>query len=127
MTLIGRAGYAFLCLVFLASFFPGNSLAQTGIELKPGDRICYIGNTLADRMQHHAWLETYIQAIHPDHDLVFRNLGFAADEIKTRPRSANFGDPNQWLTKCKADVEFCFFGYNEALKGVDGIPAFEQD
>ena len=127
MTLIGRAGYAFLCLVFLASFFPGNSLAQTGIELKPGDRICYIGNTLADRMQHHAWLETYIQAIHPDHDLVFRNLGFAADEIKTRPRSANFGDPNQWLTKCKADVVFCFFGYNEALKGVDGIPAFEQD
>src|SRR5437016_3766766 len=29
-------------------------------ELKPGDHICIIGNTLADRMQHDGWLETYI-------------------------------------------------------------------
>jgi hypothetical protein len=101
--------------------------AQTGIELRPGDPVCYIGNTFADRMQHHGWLETYIQHLHPDHELTFRNLGFAADELKTRPRSANFGDPNQWLTKCEADVVFCFFGYNEALRGDAGLKQFEKD
>ncbi len=101
--------------------------AQNGVELKQGDHICYIGNTTADRMQHHAWLETYITALHPNHDLTFRNLGFAADELKTRPRSMNFGDPNQWLAKCKADVIFCFFGYNEALKGPTGLPQFKKD
>ena len=94
-------------------------------ELRKGDRICYIGNTLADRMQHHGWLETLIQAIHPELDISVRNLGFPGDEVKTRPRSASFGSPDEWLTKTKADVVFCFFGYNEALRGPDGLPEFE--
>ncbi len=87
----------------------------------------YIGNTMADRMQHHGWLETYLHALHPDHDLTFRNLGFAGDEIKNRPRSQDFGNPDQWLSKCHADVVFCFFGYNEALRGDDGLAGFEKD
>ena len=100
---------------------------KSTLQLRHGDHICIIGNTLADRMQHHAWLETYIHALHPTHDLVIRNLGFSADEIKTRPRSPNFGSPDQWLTKTKADVVFCFFGYNEALRGKAGLPGFKKD
>ena len=98
-----------------------------GLEIHPADHICYIGNTMADRMQHHAWLETYLHALYPDYELTFRNLGFAGDELKTRPRSANFGSPDQWLSKCQADVIFCFFGYNEALRGEAGIASFETD
>jgi len=101
--------------------------AEQGFQLRRGDHICTIGNTLADRMQHHAWLETYLHAIHPQQDLTFRNLGFPGDELKTRSRSANFGSPDQWLTKTKADVVFCFFGYNEALRGKDGLPGFQKD
>jgi len=97
------------------------------LKLKPGDRIAIVGNTLADRMQHHGWLETMIHSRFPEHELVFRNLGFAGDEIKTRPRSANFGSPDQWLTKVQADVVFCFFGYNEALRGPAALPGFEKD
>ena len=78
-------------------------------------------------MQHHGWLETYIHAIHPKHDLTFRNLGFPGDEVKTRFRSENFGSPEQWLTKTQADVVFCFFGYNEALRGVAGIVGYRKD
>lgn len=110
---------------FVVPSLPANG--QTKLELKAGDHVCYIGNTMADRMQHHAWLETYIQALNPELNLTFRNLGFAADEVKTRPRSDNFGSPNQWLTKCEADVIFCFFGYNEALRGQSGLPQFESD
>ena len=101
--------------------------AEQRLQLRPGDHVCYIGNTLADRMQHHAWLETYLQALHPEHELTFRNLGFSGDQVKTRPRSANFGSPDQWLTKCGADVVFCFFGYSEALRGEAGLPGFEKD
>ena len=43
--------------------------------LKKGDRISIVGNTLAERMQHHGWLETYLYTRFPQHDLVFRNLG----------------------------------------------------
>ncbi len=101
--------------------------AEPGLQLNPGDRISYIGNTLADRMQHDAWLETSIHALYPRHDLTFRNLGFAGDEVKTRPRSANFGSPDEWLAKTRADVVFCFFGYNEALRGEAGLADFKTD
>ncbi len=97
------------------------------LKLQQGDHVVYIGNTMADRMQHHAWLETYIHALHPQHQLTFRNLGFSGDELKNRPRSANFGDANQWLSKTQADVIFCFFGYNEALRGEKALAGFEAD
>ncbi len=114
-------------LAILFSAIDNQSAAQEKFVFKKGDKVCYIGNTMADRMQHHAWLETYIHHHNPMLELTFRNLGFAADELKTRPRSANFGTPNQWLTKCEADVIFCFFGYNEALKGEAGLPQFKKD
>jgi len=105
---------------------PGVAVERS-LQLRRGDHICYIGNTLADRMQHHAWLETYLHALHREHELTFRNLGFAGDEVKLRPRSTNFGNSDQWLTKCEADVVFCFFGYNEALRGEAGMPGFAKD
>src|SRR5207248_2487893 len=69
------------------------------LELKKGDHICIIGNTLAERMQHYGWLETLIHARFPQHELVFRNLGYSGDEIELdkRERSMDFGSPDQWL------------------------------
>ena len=97
------------------------------LQLRKGDHISIIGNTLADRMQHDAWLETYLQAMHPNHELSVRNLGFAGDEVKTRPRSKSFGSPNEWLSKTETNVVFCFFGYNEALRGEAGLAGFRKD
>ncbi|GIT30121.1 MAG: hypothetical protein Ct9H300mP1_21670 [Planctomycetaceae bacterium] len=31
------------------------------------------------------------------------------------------------MTKVKADVVFCFFGYNEALRGEPGLAGFRKD
>lgn len=97
------------------------------LELKKGDRISLVGNTLADRMQHDGWLETYLQSRFPAQELVFRNLGYSGDELKTRLRSANFGSPDQWLTKTKTDVVFAFFGYNESFAGEAGLANFKKD
>lgn len=96
-------------------------------ELRQGDHICYVGNTLADRMQHHGWLETMIQSRFSNRELVFRNLGFSADELQTRPRSSNFGDPDSHLTHSRADVVFAFFGYNESFQDDAGLDAFRDD
>ena len=100
--------------------------AQT-LELKPGDHICLVGGGLADRMQHDGWLETLLVARHPKHDLVFRNLAAAGDEVGTWHRSENFGSRDQWLGKSKADVVFAFYGFNESFKGRPGIERFKQD
>lgn len=101
--------------------------AEPAFSLAKGDHVAYIGNTMADRMQHAAWLETYIHAIHPEHNLTFRNLGYSGDELKTRPREESFGSPDEWLAKVKANVIFCFFGYNEALRGPSGLDGFRKD
>jgi putative heme-binding domain-containing protein len=97
------------------------------LELRRGDHICLIGNTLADRMQHDGWLETYLHSRFAEHDLVFRNLGFSADDLTLRLRSENFGSPDQWLTDTKADVIFAFFGYNESFAGKEGLARFKTD
>ncbi len=101
--------------------------AEPLLQLEKDDHVAIIGNTLADRMQHDAWLETFIHALYPEHDLTFRNLGYPGDELKTRSREENFGDADQWLTKVQADVVFCFFGYNEALRGEAGLAQFRTD
>ncbi|MCH7687163.1 MAG: hypothetical protein IH899_10860, partial [Planctomycetes bacterium] len=120
---------ALVCLGLISIFVPQHiaKAAEPELRLEKGNHIAYIGNTLADRMQHDGWLETYLQTLHPGHELTFRNLGFAGDEVAQRQRSQNFGDPNQWLTKCEADVVFCFFGYNEALRGPAELPKFETE
>lgn len=112
----------------IAGSLQGEAEAQDSkLQFNKGDKIAIIGNTTADRMQHDGWLETYIQALHPDLELTFRNLGFSGDEVNKRPRSESFGDADQWLTKVEADVVFCFFGYNEALRGESDLSDFEKN
>ena len=103
------------------------SAQQQVLELKKGDHIAVIGNTLADRMQHSGFLEAQLHCRFPEHNLVVRDLGFSGDTITERPRSENFGSPDQWLSKVKADVVIAFFGYNESYAGEAGLPQFRKD
>ena len=101
--------------------------AATKLEIKKGDHIALIGNTLADRMQLDGWLETLLIARFPEHDLTIRNLGFSGDELTLRLRSAAFGSPDEWLTKVEADVVLAFFGYNESFAGKEGLARFKAE
>ncbi len=101
--------------------------APATLILQPGDHICLIGNALAEGMQHEGWLEAMIYGRFPDHELSFRNLGFAGDEITIRQRSDGFGTPDDWLARTKADVVFAFFGFNESFAGEEGLDAFRSD
>jgi glucose/arabinose dehydrogenase/lysophospholipase L1-like esterase len=140
------AGAAILAFWTASEGGPFNSaLAQQGrpFELRARDHIAIVGNTLAERMQYDGWLETVLHARFPKHALVIRNLGFSGDEIATRPRSKNFGTPDEWLsgvaapiggreenrfvrTETRADVIFAFFGYNESFAGPAGLDAFRK-
>ena len=68
-----------------------------------------------------------IHKANPALDLTVRNLAFSADEVAARQRSENFGSPDTWLEKVKADVVFAFFGFNESFKGQEGLPQFKAD
>lgn len=131
---MGHLAWATLCVSLILSVLSHASAAAqesakpgAGFTLQRGDHISLIGNTLADRMQHHGWLETYLQSRFPDHELVVRDLGFSGDELTIRLRSADFGTPDNHLTRNKADVVFAFFGYDESFAGAAGLEKFKAD
>ncbi len=97
------------------------------IELRKGDHVSLVGNTLAERMQHAGWLETLLQARFPDRELVIRNLGYSGDELTLRLRSEGFGSPDDHLRRTETDVVLAFFGANEAHAGPAGLPKFKTD
>ena len=115
-----------LCtLVFIAESTV--AAQQLKLEVKKSDHIAVIGNTLADRMQHSGYLEAMLHYRFPEHNLVVRDLGFSGDTLTERPRSENFGSPDEWLSKVQADVIIAFFGYNESYAGEAGLPQFRTD
>ncbi|TWT34367.1 PVC-type heme-binding CxxCH protein [Blastopirellula retiformator] len=118
---------AFLSLLACLTLLVVADANAQSLTLNQGDHVSIIGNTTADRMQHHGWLETYVHALHPELDLTFRNLAFPGDELKVRPREDNFGSADQWLGKNQTDVVFAFFGYNEALHGPGNLAKFKKD
>lgn len=101
--------------------------APLPLRLERGDRVAIVGNALADRMQHAGYLETLIHADHPDHELVFRNLAAAGDEIDTWFRSDGFGSRDEWLSRVRADVILAFYGFNESTGGEAGLGAFRKE
>jgi glucose/arabinose dehydrogenase len=97
------------------------------LELKKGDRIIIIGNTLAERMQYYGHFETLLHSRFPELELVVHNLGWSADEVALRPRQANFSDHGHMLKDEKPDVVIAAFGFNESFAGPAGLPKFVRD
>ena len=131
----------------IAFLFLGTlGLHAQSIELKKGDNIAIVGSGLADRQQHHAWLESLIHKAYPNLELTVRNLGFAADEVNVHPRSADVPPIEFFLNMKKGDstkagddkiiykagtdfhasVILAYWGFNESFKGEKGLPEFKQ-
>ena len=110
-----RSGFfAFNVIALLVAILTLLPQDANALDVKDGQSIVLLGNTLAERMQHHGWLETYAQLSMPDKKLSFRNHGFCGDKIDNRPRNRGFIDPHTYLEISKADVILTFFGANEA-------------
>lgn len=117
-------GLLLLALGMASSPAPAQHAA---LELRKGDHVCLLGNALAERMQHHGWLETRLQQRLVGQQLMFFDLGFSADELSVQQRTEGFGTWDDYLTRCEADVVLAFFGYNEAFAGAAGLVKFERD
>ncbi|MCW1926085.1 plastocyanin/azurin family copper-binding protein [Luteolibacter arcticus] len=121
--------------------------AEPLVSLKKGDHVAIVGSGLADRQQHHAWLEALIHRAYPDLDLTVRNLGFASDEVNVHVRSADVPTTEWFLSMKKgdstkpgnpkviykagtdfgADVIFAYWGFNESFRGPQGLDGFKAE
>jgi lysophospholipase L1-like esterase len=97
------------------------------LELRQGDTVVLIGNTLAERMQYFNHFETLLMLRFPELQLRVRNLGWSGDALTLQPRPLNFGDASKHLQQQKADVILAFFGASESFAGEAGVPQFERD
>ncbi len=103
------------------------AMAAEPLQLQKGDHVVLVGNALAERMQYFNHFETRLHSRFPEQELVVRNLGWSADEIKLRPRSKDFRDHGHLLSDHKPNVILAFWGFNESFAGPDGIARFEAD
>ena len=97
------------------------------VQLKKGDNVVFIGGALAEREQYFGHIEAQIHALHPELNLAVRDQGFTTDEVRFRPRSLDFGEPDKHLTLVRADVIFAFFGFAESFNGEAGLATFKQE
>lgn len=97
------------------------------LELQPGEHVAIVGNGLADRMLHDGTLEALVHKALPKHDISFRNLGFAADEVNVHIRSDEVPSTEEFLKLAKADVVLAFWGFNESFQGAEGIEKFKKN
>ncbi len=112
----------------LSAAQPGSPTPQQSpvLEVNDGDKLVIIGNTLAERMQHDGYFETNLHLRFPTKRLSVRNLGWSADEIDLRPRSANFEDHAHKLSDHAPQVVLAMFGLNESFAGPAGLDAFRK-
>lgn len=95
------------------------------LQVSKGARIALVGNTLIERAQFFGYFESMLHQRYPEHELVIRNLGWAADTPDLQPRPANFADQEQHLTHEKADIIFAAYGFNESFAGTEGVEAWK--
>jgi putative membrane-bound dehydrogenase-like protein len=105
---------------------PSGYKDELPFSFKNGDTVAILGNGLADRMQHDAWMETVLQSALKGKNVSFRNMSFSGDRPNKFPRSKGFTPMDQYLQHVKADVIFAMFGYNESFDGPQNADNYKK-
>jgi putative heme-binding domain-containing protein len=97
------------------------------LQLVKGERIAFVGNSTAERMNLFGNFETMLHIRFPDKELVVRNFARPADEVGNRQRPSDYTRLDDPLYSFNPDTMLCFFGFNESMAGKDGVAKFEAD
>ena len=104
---------------------PGIAAGQNRIG--PGDRIAIVGNTFADQLRLHGYLETMLLQRWPEQPVAIRNLGWAGDMLAARDRPTGFASEEASLREHHTDVIIACFGMGESFAGEAGLAQFKSD
>jgi putative heme-binding domain-containing protein len=103
------------------------SLPPTRLPLQfaQGERVAFVGNSLAERMNLFGYFETFLQTRFASLNLIIRNFAFPADEVGIQQRSDNYTVIDDPMLVFGPQTFLCFFGFNESFAGPTGVEAFK--
>ncbi|MCE9632014.1 MAG: HEAT repeat domain-containing protein [Planctomycetia bacterium] len=97
------------------------------LQLLDGERVAFVGNSTAERMNLFGHFEALLHQRFPAKHLVIRNFARPADEVGNRQRATDYTKLDDPLAAFGADTYLLFFGFNESFAGPDGIAKFKAD
>ncbi|MEM0967956.1 MAG: SGNH/GDSL hydrolase family protein [Verrucomicrobiota bacterium] len=103
------------------------NLALAEPPIRPGDRIAIVGNTFADQLRIHGYLETLLLQHTDSGPISLRNLGWGGDMLTARDRPTNFPTEESTLQAHQTDVIIACFGMGESFAGPEGLEDFKDD
>ncbi|MBL8819425.1 MAG: c-type cytochrome [Planctomyces sp.] len=98
--------------------------SELPVRFLKGERIGFLGNSTAERMNLFGHFETLLHSRFPELELVVRNFARPAEEVGIQQRSSDYTNLDDPMSAFGADTYICFFGFNESYAGPAGIPAF---
>jgi lysophospholipase L1-like esterase len=102
------------------------------LDLKDGDRVVFLGNSLFENELQHGYLEFALTTRWPNRNVTYRNIGWNGDTVWGEARSFITNPPSayelliQQLTNAQPTVVFIAYGAIESLAGEAGLPRFDQ-
>ncbi len=106
--------------------------AAEPFELRQGDRVVWLGNTLIEREQRDGYWEAALTRRYPGRAITFRNLGWSGDTVFGHAR-AGFGTTadgfqhlKEHVLSLKPSVILLGYGSNESFDGTEGLPKFTE-
>jgi hypothetical protein len=87
------------------------------LEFQDGERIAFVGNSTAERLDMFGTFETLLHQRFPGKRLVVRNFARPADEVTKRDRGGDYTKLDDPIAAFGADTYLLFFGFNESFAG----------
>jgi putative heme-binding domain-containing protein len=128
-----------LSLILILVVAPPASAAPP-FELRDGDRVVMIGDTLIEREQHYGWIELALTTRFPDRNVTFRNIGWSADtpagdsrfglsllQAGLEPPDEGWKQLQNQIRQLKPTVVILGYGMASSFAGEAGLPKFVTD
>jgi putative heme-binding domain-containing protein len=96
------------------------------LEFFDGERIAFVGNSTAEKMNLYGNFESRLHLRFPEKKLIVRNFARPADEVGNRQRPGNYDLLDDPLYSFSPDTVLCFFGYNESYAGEKNTDGFKR-